>query len=111
MRPCAGAQEHANRLVSVAQTQAAQLVEENEITQRAQARAAEITEAAQQECARLRQETLANLSQLLEHADIGMSAQLDALRTMRQQLGASFPQQTGADYNPAAYPDNNGYGE
>ena len=37
--------------------------------------------------------------------------QLDALRTMRQQLGASFPQQTGADYNPAAYPDNNGYGE
>jgi len=40
-----------------------------------------------------------------------MSAQLDALRTMRQQLGASFPQQTGADYNPAAYPDNNGYGE
>ena len=46
-----------------------------------------------------------------EHADIGMSAQLDALRTMRQQLGASFPQQTGADYNPAAYPDNNGYGE
>lgn len=67
------ATEHANQLVAGSAgarqppgqrgaTQAAQLVEENEITQRAQARAAEITEAAQQECARLRQETLANLS-------------------------------------------------
>ena len=87
------------------------MVEENEITQRAKERAAEITEAAQQECARLRQETLANLSQLLEHADIGMSAQLDALRSMRQQLGASYPQQNSADYNASAYSDNNGYNE
>jgi hypothetical protein len=70
----------------------------------------EITESAQQECARIHQETMGNLSQLLEHADIGLSAQLDALRTMRQQLGAGYIAPGPDAYSQGGYPPN-GYGE
>ena len=106
----AGAQAQANQMIASAQMQANQMVEENEITQRAQARAVEITEAAQQESSRLQQETLGTLSQLLEHADIGLGAQLDALRTMRQQLGAGYIDPGQMDYQPGGYPQD-GYGE
>ena len=88
------------------QMQAAQMVEENEITQRAQARAVEMTEAAQQESARIQQETMGTLSQLLEHADIGLSAQLDALRTMRQQLGAGYIDADQQGYMQNGYQDD-----
>ena len=97
-------------MISTAQMQSAQMVEENEITQRAQARAMEITESAQQESARMHQETMGTLSQLLEHADIGLSAQLDALRTMRQQLGAGYIDPNQGGYDPNGYPQD-GYGE
>ena len=53
---------------------------------------------------------MGTLSQLLEHADIGLSAQLDALRTMRQQLGAGYIDPGQDDYSQGGYPPN-GYGE
>ena len=93
-------------MIATAQMQSAQMVEENEITQRAQARAAEITEAAQQESSRIQQETMGTLSQLLEHADIGLGAQLDALRTMRQQLGAGYASSLQEEYQQGDYPQN-----
>ena len=43
------------------------------------------------------------LSQLLEHADIGLGAQLYALRTMRQQLGAGYQEEYQDGYSEDGY--------
>ena len=82
-----------------------QLVEENEITQRAQARAAEINDDAMQACSRMQQDTVARLARLLEDADGGLAAQLDAVRTMRQQLqmGGGYADSDQGGYGPVEY--------
>ena len=108
-RMLSDAQNQANQMIAAAQNQAAQMVEEDEITQRARARASELEETARQECDRLRQETMGTLSQLLEHADIGLGAQLDALRTMRQQLGAAYADAQQNGYGGEGYSPDDGY--
>ena len=100
----AGAQAEAQNIIQMAQAQAAQLVEENEITQRAQARAAEINEDAMQACNRMQQDTVARLARLLEDADGGLATQLDAVRTMRQQLQmGGYADSDQGGYGPVEY--------
>ena len=100
----AGAQAEAQNIIQMAQAQAAQLVEENEITQRAQARAAEINDDAMQACNRMQQDTVARLARLLEDADGGLATQLDAVRTMRQQLQmGGYADSDQGGYGPVEY--------
>lgn len=99
------AQENANRIVETAKKEAARLVSEDNVTQNAQKYADEITMAARAECDRLNNETLGNLHQMLEHVDINLATQLNALRTLRQQLGMSYQEAPMETYDDAGYPD------
>ncbi len=101
------AQADANRRIAAAQADADNRVAQHTITQRAQAKAAEIEENARQECGRMHQDTVANLTQMLEHADLSLSSQLDALRTLRQQLGvAAYEEPAQENYDASPYPDD-----
>lgn len=106
----ANAQNHANRLIADAQASAAQLVSEDNITLTAKKYAEDIQNAAQDECDRLNNETLGNLHRMLEHADISLATQLDALRTLRQQLGVTFQDDSLPEYDESGYPED-GYSE
>lgn len=106
----ANAQNHANRLIADAQASAAQLVSEDNITLTAKKYAEDIQNAAQDECDRLNNETLGNLHRMLEHADISLATQLDALRTLRQQLGVAFQDDSLQEYDESGYPED-GYSE
>ena len=106
----ANAQDHANRLIAKAQADAAQMVAEDTITVTAKKYAEDIQNAAQTECDRLNDETLGNLHRMLEHADLSLASQLDALRTLRQQLGAVYHEDPMQGYDNGGYPDD-GYSE
>lgn len=106
----ANAQDHANRLIAKAQSDAAQMVAEDTITLTAKKYAEDIQNAAQDECDRLNNETLGNLHRMLEHADISLATQLDALRTLRQQLGIAFQDDSLQGYDESGYPED-GYSE
>ena len=106
----ANAQDHANRLITQAQADAAKMVSENTITTTAKKYAEDIQNAAQAECDRLNDETLGNLHRMLEHADLSLASQLDALRTLRQQLGMTFQENPMQGYDDGGYPDD-GYSE
>jgi len=101
----ANANDHAKLVIANAQNEAARLVSEDNITTSAKKYADEIRAAAQAECDQLNDETLGNLHQMLEHADISLAAQLDALRTLRQQLGVTYQDDPVQDYEDGAYPD------
>lgn len=82
----ADAQARANALVADAQARAQQLVAESEIIARAQAEAQEMLESAHRECEDYTTRVHGAVAQMLEHADISLSQQLDALRTLRQEI-------------------------
>ena len=82
----ADAQARANAIVADAQARAQQLVAESEIIARAQAEAQEMLEAAHRECEDYSTRVHGAVAQMMEHADISLSQQLDALRTLRQEI-------------------------
>ena len=104
------AQNHANRMLADAQNQAAQMVSQDTITLTAKKYAEDIRNAAQADCDRLNDETLGSLHRMLEHADISLATQLDALRTLRQQLGATYSEEDMEGYDDGGYPEE-GYAE
>lgn len=106
----ANAQDHANRLIAKAQADAAQMVAEDTITLTAKKYAEDIQNAAQAECDRLNDETLGSLHRMLEHADISLATQLEALRTLRHQLGMSYEENPMSEYDDGGYPED-GYSE
>ena len=106
----ANAQDHASRLIAKAQADAAQMVADDTITQTAKKYAEDIQAAAQAECDRLNDETLGNLHRMLEHADISLASQLEALRTLRHQLGLGYEENAMPEYDEGGYPED-GYSE
>jgi len=100
-----GAQDHANRLVAKAQSDASRMVAESNITAMAEKNAAETRRSAEIDCQRLHQETMDSLHQMLEHADRNLAIQLDALRALRQQLGAEIEDAAAPAYEDSVYPD------
>ena len=106
----ANAQNHANRMLADAQNSAAQMVAQDTITLTAKKYAEDIRNAAQTDCDRMNDETLGNLHRMLEHADISLATQLDALRTLRQQLGMTYSEEAMDGYDDGGYPEE-GYSE
>ena len=84
----ADAQARAGAMIADAQARAQQLVSESEIVARAQSEAQDMIESARQECEGYRQRVSGDVNALLEHADVSMTQQLDALRQLRQDIGA-----------------------
>lgn len=85
----ADAQARANAIVADAQARAQQLVAESEIIARAQAEAQEMLEAAHRECEDYSTRVHGAVARMVEHADISLSQQLDALRTLRQEINSN----------------------
>lgn len=85
----ADAQARANALVADAQARAQQMVAESEIIARAQAEAQEMLESTHRECEDYSARVHTAVTQLMEHADISLSQQLDALRALRQDIASN----------------------
>lgn len=85
----ADAQARANALVADAQARAQQMVADSEIIARAQAEAQELLESAHRECEDYSARVHGAVAQLLEHADTGLSQQLDSLRALRQNIASN----------------------
>lgn len=100
-----GARDYAQRLISKAQADAARLVSEDSITKTAQKYADDIRRAAEMESQRLNHETLTALHQMMEHVDNGFTAQLSALRALRQEMGAQVTEEAPQNYEDSIYPD------
>ena len=85
----ADAQARVQAMIADAQAQANQLVADSEILARAQAEAQEMLESTRRECEEYSMRMHGAVAQMVEHADMAMAQQLDALRSLRQEIGMS----------------------
>ena len=82
----ADAQARSSALVADAQARAQQLVADSEIIARAQAEAQEMLESTHRECEDFSARIHGAVSQMMDHADVSLAQQLDALRALRQEI-------------------------
>ena len=94
----ADAQARAQNMIEDAKAQADELVSKTTVLARAEAQAQKLLDNANQHAQALHSQTQAEISGLIEHVDATISAQLNDLRAIRQNLAAVPPQQyEGAD--------------
>ena len=79
-------QARANAILADAQARAQQMVADSEIIARAQAEAQELLESAHRDCENYSARVHGAVGQMLEQADDALTQQLDALRTLRQDI-------------------------
>ncbi|MGI6687519.1 MAG: hypothetical protein ACOX6Y_04010 [Christensenellales bacterium] len=87
----ADAQTRAQHMIEDAKAQADTLVSETTILARAEAQAQELLENANQHAQSLRSQTQQDLANLLDHVDATISAQLNDLRAIRQNVTGAQP--------------------
>ncbi len=85
----ADAQARVQTMIADAQAQANLLVSESEIIARAQAEAQEMMDNTQRECEEYSMRIHGAVAQMVEQTDMAMAQQLDALRTLRQEISMS----------------------
>lgn len=100
-----GAQEHVKQLIEKAQADAQRLVAEDNITLNAKKYASDIQKAAQLKCEQMHNETMDELASMIEEAEASMSAQMESLRTLREQLGLEYTEEGVPSYDESVYPD------